>query len=211
MPVITGVEKPRRPSGAVVVQVDGAPFCVAPEDVARRHRVAVGRSLTDQALAELAADCARAAALEDALRYLSYRPRSRRELDRYLRRRGHEDLPADVAIRRCQALGYVDDREFAVAFARERIRLRPRGKRVILKELGRLGVERSTAEDAVAEAFTREEVSEGDLLKRLAAKRARQLAGDDPVRERRLLVGYLVRRGFRHSDVQRVLEDLSGS
>lgn len=208
MPLITSVEPAPRPQGAVAVHVDGAPFRIVPQEVARRHGIAGGQTLSDEALAQLAVECDRAAALEDAFRYLSYRPRSRRELELYLRRRGHGETPSGAAVQRCEQLGYVNDREFAVSFARERIRLRPRGTSAMLAELGRLGVDRRIAANAVAEAFEREDVSERDLLAGLATRRARQLEGEDPARARRRLVAYLVRRGFSMADVLGVLDAL---
>jgi regulatory protein len=114
--------------------------------------------------------------------------------------------------------GLLDDDEFARAWVRDRLRLKPRARSALLVELRRKGVEAKIAEAAVADVFGREDVREEDLVVEVAlawlrrqSARVREdlLAGtfsDERERARRRLVGYLGRRGFRGSTLYRGVE-----
>ena len=78
--------------------------------------------MTEKALAAIEAE-----AMERAVHYLSYRPRTCREVRRYLGKHGLSGH-ADPAIDRCIELGYLNDEAYARAFVRERVRLKPRGR-----------------------------------------------------------------------------------
>ncbi|MEE8175932.1 MAG: regulatory protein RecX [Gemmatimonadota bacterium] len=144
-----------------------------------------------------------------ALSYLSYRSRSHWELERHLRRRGYEQDLVDQALHRCGGLGLVDDRAFAAAFSRDRIRLRPRGVTRLEAELLQKGVSREDAEAGIRTAFEDEELTELELLEATARRRWRRLAAADPSTARRRLFGHLARSGFPIDDVWRIVERLA--
>lgn len=148
--------------------------------------------------------------MERALGYLSHRPRSRLELERYLRRKGFEDRTRTAVIARCEELGYVDDREFAESFVRDRIRLRPRGVFRLKGELRQKGIDGPEAEEAIRAAFRDTGVSERDLLERAARKQWKRLRGKEPRTARRRLVGALRRRGFPAAEIYRIVEEIVG-
>ena len=140
-----------------------------------------------------------------ALSYLSYRARSRRELERHLRRRGYEPSLVDRVLCRCERLDLLDDLSFATAFTRDRIRLRPRGVARLESELLARGVAREDARECIRAAFAEEEVSELDLLESSARRRWTRLAATKPGTARRRLYAYLVRAGFPRDEVSRVV------
>jgi regulatory protein len=157
-------------------------------------------------------------AREAALRLLSHRPRSRSELAGRLRRK---DFPGRVVARCLDALeekGLVDDAAFARAWARDRLRLKPRGRRALLAELRRKGVAAGVAEAAVAEVFEAEDVREDELVVEVALGWLRRQGpavrsdltaprfSDERERARRRLAGYLGRRGFGGGPLHRGLE-----
>ncbi len=205
--MITGMEAARR-LGAVAVYIDGELFRTVPVEIARREALACGTELSPDALERLAGEVDRAAALDAAFHYLSYRSRSRMELERHLRRRGHDAEHIDAVVERCRELGYIDDGAFALEFARDRIRLRPRGRMLLMAELARLGVDRGIAEEAVCEAFEREGVDEPRLVAALAEKRWKALRGQDFRTARRRLTAYLERRGFNREEVRIAVDAL---
>jgi len=176
-----------------------------PEDVVARHGLAAGQTVSSDLLAIIRAEAADGLAMEDAVRYLSHRPRTRSEVLRHLRARGHAESAGRV-VERCESQGYVDDAAYGVAFARERIRLRPRGKARVVSELLGRGVDREIAEQAVQRAFAEEGVTEGDLLTAVARRRASALQHVERSTARRRLGAYLVRRGFPPPDVRGMVE-----
>ncbi|MFQ5747552.1 MAG: regulatory protein RecX [Gemmatimonadota bacterium] len=147
--------------------------------------------------------------LELALRHLAVRTRSRAELERHLRRRGVPPESIPSVVEHCAELGYVDDRAFAAAFVRDRIRLRPRGIARLRSELRAKGVDAEDAEAGIRMAFEELGVTEGSLLEAAAAGRWRALRALAPPVRRRRLAAYLLRRGFPPPDVRRVVAGLS--
>jgi regulatory protein len=109
---------------------------------------------------------------------------------------------------RCETLGYVDDRAFAVCWTLDRIRLKPRGVARLRVELREKGVSEEDADAGIRRAFADEGVGERDLLERAACKRLRARRSDDPRTVRRRLSTYLRRRGFRSGEIRDVVDRL---
>lgn len=157
---------------------------------------------------------------EAGLRLLSHRARSRRELETRLRKKG---LPGRLVGRVAGELeerGYLDDAAFARAWASDRLRLRPRGRRALERELRGKGVDAGVAAAALDEVFSREDATEAGIARELArgwirrqprgvadALRARDRT---PEREKALrrFQGFMARRGIAGGLALQVLEAL---
>lgn len=211
MPTITALERSRGRRGWRDVHLDGKFHCRLPRQACREAGLAVGVELAPDELARLRDEAHREEAVDRALRYLSHRPRSRFEMERHLRRKGYVHSAVEAAVARCTELGYLDDRAFAAAYARDRIRLRPRAAALLVSELGKRGVSYEDARAGVDRAFTDEGVTERALLRRAAEKRWRALRGREPEEIRRKLQGYLARRGFTGGEVFEVVDELVGT
>ncbi|MDT8436528.1 MAG: regulatory protein RecX [Gemmatimonadota bacterium] len=206
MPVVTRIE-PRRGAG-LLVEIDEERLRPVPRPVAEAFELRAGLELSPARTAALRAEVDRYAARDAALRLLARRPYARAELARRLGRRGLPPEAVEWALARCEALGYLDDSEFAVSYVRDRLRLRPRAPALLRDELRARGVDPATAAAAVEAGLAEAGIAEGDLLRRLATRRARALAGT-PDREaaRRRLAGWLRRRGFAPGDVRDAVDE----
>lgn len=123
-----------------------------------------------------------------ALTWLSRRELSTRQLRDRLARRQFDPAQIDAALDRLTRDGTVDDRRVARAAARLEAGVRRRGRRRVLQQLQRLGIEPETAEEAVAEAFA--EIDESASLEHALARR---LKGADPRSLDRAAVARVVR------------------
>lgn len=134
--------------------------------------------------------------------------RSRHELAAYLSRCGASDVHVEEVLADLARLGHVDDDAFARAFTRDRVRLSPRGYRLIEKELTDRGVSRGAAANAVR--AVEEDEPEVEVARRYVERRRRRLASVEPDRLDATVSGWLMRRGFRGDtarEVVRALED----
>jgi SOS response regulatory protein OraA/RecX len=91
------------------------------------------------------------AVLAAAARLLESRHRTVHEVRDHLTRAGYRDGLVAGAIERLEALGYLDDEEFARAWVASRDRAHPRGERALRQELARKGVARETVDAILAE------------------------------------------------------------
>ncbi|HET8680195.1 MAG TPA: regulatory protein RecX, partial [bacterium] len=143
-----------------------------------------------------------------ALRLLQRRLRSRAELEVRLRRRGVPRVISMGIIGDLTREGWIDDARFAQSWVRDRLTLRPSGRRRLKAELVSRGVSPTMAEDAVASLLTPE--GEEDLALTQARARFRRIQRLPPDVARRRLVGWLRRRGFGQAAIARVLRTIQG-
>lgn len=128
---------------------------------------------------------------ERALRLLSVRPRSRRELEIRLLRAGFAVEEVSEELGRLEAVGLIDDEGFAREFALHQLDGRGAGRRSVASGLAAKGIDRVTIERTLAEAA-------GDDAERadgLARARAPRLASLPPEKAYARLFAFLVRRG----------------
>jgi regulatory protein len=159
-------------------------------------RLSVGQTLSADEIDELQERNEIEAAYDRTLNYLSYRPRSCAETNRYLRRRGVSPTTIKAVIERLSRAGLLDDGAFAEYWVENREQFRPRGMYGLRSELRQKGVP-----DAVIEAAI-DDVDETESAYRAAQTRARRLEHLDYQTFRRRLGGFLNRRGFGYDTVK---------
>ena len=158
------------------------------------------------------------ALLKAALRLLSIRARSVKELTDRLQRKGFTPSDVSYCVGWLKERDHLNDEAFARSLLRDRLRFSPRSPFLLERELKDKGVAASLAGE-VLEAVLEEE---GASSERLSAEAARSwvrkqspamradLVGDrfSPERERarRRLHGFLARRGFVGDAARRGLE-----
>jgi regulatory protein len=208
--VITGLRADMRVSGSVIVEADGARIASLPAEIVRDLRLEVGLELT----ADQEAKVLHASAVEGArrvgLRLLASRPRAIQDLRRRLRDRGHDPAAITEALDRLQGTGLLDDAEFARHYVRVRS---PRGlgPSRLIHDLMAAGVDRRIAEQAVRDVGQAEGIDVAAQARKLAQRRASQLAGLPVARRRRRLLIFLARRGFSGREVREMVAELTSS
>jgi regulatory protein len=151
-----------------------------------------GQHLSDAEIEALTEQGAAESLYNQALNYLSYRPRSQSEIIGYLQRRGASESQIDVVVERLKRAGLLDDEAFARFWIENRERFRPRGLRALHHELRSKGLD----SEIIEQALTSVDASESAY--HAASKKARQLSHLDQATFRRKLVEYLARRGFEY-------------
>ncbi len=206
MPSVTALSPVKRRSGWIEIQLDGASCILLPDQDIARLGLTIGCTIEETDLASLQSTAELAEAMRVGLRYLSVRPRSCREIELRLLREKLAQETIERTVDRLTTLGYLDDRNFAAAFARDRIRLRPCGVRRMKADLLSRGVSPRDADDGIESAMTEQDVNEHELLQRVASARASKLDDLDKGVARRRLFGYLSRRGFSSENIQKWID-----
>ncbi len=88
-----------------------------------------------------------------AFRLLSARAYSCAEMKEKLRRRGFQESVIEQTLDVLRRMKLVDDRDFALRFVQERMRLRPAGRALLRHDLKKRGIDPGTAEDVLDEVF----------------------------------------------------------
>ena len=204
---ITALKPQQKDPDRINLHVDGEFRMGLSAEVVLAAGLRVGDVLTEARLAELERKDAAWKARESALSLLSFRARSRAELRRRLKEKGFEEEVAEEVVENLGNLGLVDDASFAEVFVRDRVRLRPQGKRRLVNELRSKGVDAETAHAAIGEVMEAEEASETELARRATA-RWKPRPGEDRNSARRRLHGFLARRGFGGDAIREVMGEV---
>jgi regulatory protein len=214
----------------VHVFIDGRHAIVVSLDVAAAERLTVGQPCPPARLERLNHLEEEQAAYEQALAFLSYRPRSAREVEQRLRKKGHDPEQIERAIARLKRHGLVNDLEFSRFWVNNRMAFNPRGPRLLRSELRQKGVPAEVVDEVLQEQSEQQAEAEEraqqvttnygleddepaagtDLANALALarKRMRSYAGLDPMTARRRLSGFLARRGYDYGTVDQVFRRL---
>ena len=204
---ILSIDTAPRSKQRLIVTFDEAEALELSSEIVAGAALTVGTIIDQQEYDSLLRKDQAWTARETSLRMLEYRPRTEVELRRRLRRDGMPAEIIDDCMTRLREQRLIDDELFAEIFARDRIRLRPQGQRRLVQELRARGVDEEAAMTAIGAAMAEEEVDELDLA-RDATRRWRPRPGEESLRARRRLAGYLARRGFSGEVAQQVIEEV---
>jgi len=142
-------------------------------------------------------------ARQTALRFLAHRMRTGREVRDKLTARGFDRGTVSTVVERLTEVGLINDAEYAAAYLRTSLKLRPRSYRVLLSELTKKGVSRETAGRAIGESV--ELTPEVEAARRVMAKAARTYGRLPDGERRRKLFSFLARRGFSPDTISELL------
>lgn len=154
--------------------------------------------ITDEELADLSDAVSFRRAFLKACDLLSYRDHSSRELIVKLRQKGYAD-GAEQAVERLCEEGYVDDERFARSYAAELVRVKHFGKRRIVTELMKKGIDPALAREVADET----ESGEDEILIALRRKYGRCLDTEKGVRR---AINGLAAMGYGYTEIKQALE-----
>lgn len=198
---ITALEVQKKNKERVNVYIDGEfAFGLNLMDAANLRK---GQILTSLDMTTLQQKDAIARAVERAVNFLSYRPRSRFEVRQNLAKK---DLPPeviDVALERLVSLGYLDDEAFARYWVENRNTHKPRSPMALSVELRQKGVPDTIIRQVV------EAVDANEAAYRAAEKRLHRYRGQSFEQFRTKLSGFLQRRGFGYDVISDVIQRLA--
>lgn len=132
------------------------------------------------------------------LRFLSFRPRSEKEIIDYLTKKDVSSLNIDKILNKLREYKFIDDLEFARWF----IENRRKGKRLVLMELSHKGIPPEIIEEVTS---TLDLVKKDtDLLERLIEKKWKTYQGKKNPYEK--MMSFLLRRGLDYETAKKALK-----
>ena len=156
--------------------------------------------------------------LQMSLKFLSFRPRSEKEVRDYLLRKGRigeieksdtektrYEKSVEKVVQKLKNLDQINDKEFASWLVEQRKRFRPRGNRLIKAELAQKGIDKDIINE-IAEENNQE--SEEELAIKAAQKKYTSYKKLNTNEFRIRLGQYLTRRGFDWGTIKKVVDTL---
>jgi regulatory protein len=159
----------------------------------------VGQILSEEKINKLISEDLLESAVQKALHFLSFRPRSTSEVRKNLANR---DIPENVieeTIDQLQKKAVLDDLKFAEDWIENRTDFRPRSRSALRMELRLKGI----PDDVIQTAL--EDVDDEALTFQAAQKYLRRLTGLNKLEFRKKLSAHLARRGFSFTSINPVV------
>ncbi|GAC1386165.1 MAG: RecX family transcriptional regulator [Ktedonobacteraceae bacterium] len=202
---VTAIEPQVTNAERVNVFVDGRFLLGVNAVVILQMGLEVEQELLPAQLEQLRSEEAIQQAVERAYNYLSYRPRSREEVRRYLRRKETPPAIIDDAMARLDRFDLVNDRAFTSFWVESREHFSPRGARALKNELRMKGVEREVLDELIDDDKDEERALLAGRKKALTLVRIPTM---DFATFRTRLGSFLQRRGFGYEISTRTIRTL---
>lgn len=196
--LITKITKSRKERNGYVVFIDEAPAFQVSDEVLMKFGLLTGKQIDERMVEEIASAEAFSRARKIALNFISYRPRSSKEIVNKLSHKGFSSKLARQVVHQLREVNVVSDLEFARMLVRDKLRGKPMGKAMIRRKLLEKGISFQIIERVLKEYVSEED--EQQAAARLAAKKLKlsrsRFAGLDSVKQQKRMVDYLLSRGF---------------
>jgi regulatory protein len=206
---ITALKVQKRNSNRVNVYLDGE-FAFGVSRIVSAW-LQIGQTLTEEKILSLQKEDTEEVAFQNALKLLSFRPRSIHEVQKKLKENGFDESAIHSVIERLTRDGLVEDGSFAQAWVENRTVFHPRSRKLIALELRQKGVPDEVVQNALAAGSVDDET----LAYQSAIQYSRRLKGLEWLEFRKKLSAYLLRRGFSYETVspmvRRVWDELQQS
>ncbi|MEG0784939.1 MAG: RecX family transcriptional regulator [Christensenella sp.] len=195
---ITDIKEGRRNKERVNVYIDDEFAFAAYIDTALSNRLKIGEELDDEEIAHIKGEDSERYAIAYAMKLLSYRMRTERELRDKMKSKELPEVCIDAAIARLTEIGYIDDNEFANAYSQEL--LRKYGKRLVVQKLMQKGVPRELAQETVHSIGC-----EDDVINSYVERFVQKYRDEEPYKAKQKTVRALMSKGFDYDDIKSAL------
>lgn len=144
-----------------------------------------------------------------SIRFLSFRPRSEKELRDYLTKKKCDDLTSKRIIQSLTRDKFLNDEEFTKWWVEQRTILKPKASRVIKFELKQKGISKELIENAYGSSLMAN--SDLDVAKALAEKKMPRYAKIENKRKVYEKLGrFLASKGFDWDTIKEVIDQVLG-
>lgn len=201
MPLISKLS-PQKRKNRVNVYLEGKFAFGLPLETAIKHGLKTNQKISQEKVEELIGENELDRVFNLAHRFLSYRPRSEREMSDYLAKKKIGEETTRLVMRKLKKQAMINDTAFVRWWAKQREEFRPRGPRMIVSELYQKGVPREIIEEVLPD-----EIDEKTLAKRALTKVSGRFNKLKREERRAKLSEYLARRGFSWEIIREVVDE----
>ena len=202
MPTISSIEPQKKRANRFNIFLDGKFAFGVSDHILLENDLKTQKVLTEQEITKILAREQIAKLTDLATNFLSFRPRSEKEVIEYLAkklaarenikfREASQSLQIDTVIAKLKKYKYINDLEFANWYIQSRSRSRPRGAILLKLELKKKGVSTEIIENLLQKS-----TKEIDLAQKALEKKIKRWAKLPPLDLKKKVYQYLASRGF---------------
>ncbi len=200
---ITKIETQKKRPHRYSVFLDGKFAFGLDDEIAAKFGLKKGQEVNEPTLKKILLGEDENKAKETALRFLSFRRRTEKEIKDKLKQKGFDENIIKRTVEKLKEYDLINDLEFATAWVKERLEYKPRGKRLLEQELWKKGIKKEVIKQVLNESCQDEDKSALDLLERIK-NRYKNL---EPQVAKRRMYGFLLRKGFSYEVISQVMHN----
>jgi regulatory protein len=210
--IITKIQRLRGKKSRYTVLLDTAPALELSDWTIGKFGLRTGDDLDEQAIQKIQKIEDETRAKNLAVNFLSYRPRSSKEIVDHLVKKGFPQTCGDDVVQQLRSARLIDDRKFAELFVRDRIKRKPTGERLLRQQLMAKGILPQDADEIVQQLLSRKSQQDAAIE---AAQKKMQLSRNsfkrlDVEKRKKRLLDFLLRRGFSYEIALKALRSTVG-
>ena len=199
---ITHIETQKNTPSRKNIYLDGVFAFGLHEEIVYQHHLHEGDEVDDSLARTLNLEDEVFRAKNKARSLLSYRMRSVKELRDKLSLKKFSETAIDQVVHDFLQVGLLDDSQFAQAFVQTRLIQKPVSRRLMSTELKQKGISEKDSQAAIDEQYSE---SDFEIALALATKRVSRYKGEEPIKVKKKLSDFLMRRGFEWGVISEVL------
>ena len=194
----------RRKNRRSIFLDDGSVFGIS-DDIFFSTPIYIGDTISEQVLNEILDSESKTKIYNSAINLLSYRMRSKSELrDRLIRKNYNEDSIIDV-INNLESKGYLDDKKFAHAFAKEKVKNKLIGPIALKFEMSSHNLNVDHVESAISSVY--EIFPQEFLIKKLMTKWKVKDSIRNDTKIKAKITNRLKNKGFYWDDINKAINN----
>ncbi len=201
--LITSFEKNKKYKEMLSVFIDSQYAFSIPEEDYLRLGLYDKNEITDEELSYIKKEVLLKNARSKAIKYVSFRLLSEKELVVKLQSKGFDEEIIRNVLDDLKSIGYINDKIYAQKFVFERSKLKPKSKKMLKFELINKGI----SEDIIDEVLDNFEYDEVTIMERLIKKKFGKYDLSEPQVEVKV-ISFLLHRGFSLEVIKQFLYNI---
>jgi len=202
--IITSVERNKKNKDRLSIYIDNQySFSVSEADYLSLNLYEL-REITEDEIINIKENINFRSAKAAAIRYLSLKFRSEKEVAVKLENEGYDSETISKVVEELKAMGYINDSLYVQKYIFDRSKLKPRSKRMLKYELLSKGIAENIIDDALAEWQMDDYAVAENLVKRKFGKY--DLYDDKTIKK---IYSFLHHRGFNYEIISRVINNIT--
>jgi regulatory protein len=211
MPTVVNLKRKKRTKEWYLIYLNDGREILSYIDFIVKFKVKVGKQLTEEQIKEIKSESEVILAKEIAYRFISYKPRTLKEVSDKLKAKGFQSDLVSKVVEELRNYGFINELEYARNFVLNRSRSKTLGELALRREL----LSKEISSEIVDEVLSEREnlIDEFEIALDLAQGKLKQIKslkkrkrGRDEYKRR--IYEFLLRRGFKFETINRVMREV---
>jgi regulatory protein len=211
MPTVVNLKRKKRTKEWYLIYLSDGREILSYIDFIVKFKVKVGKQLTEEQIKEMKSESEVILAKEIAYRFISYKPRTLKEVSDKLKAKGFQSDLVSKVVEELRNYGFINDLEYARNFVLNRSRSKTLGELALRRELLSKGISSEIVDEVLSERENL--IDEFEIALDLAQGKLKQIKslkkrkkGRDEYKRR--IYEFLLRRGFKLETINRVMREI---